>query len=117
MNMNTGIIIALNNTENIFDFLKIEDFLDTNKNIHICFVNNGSTDDTQNILKLCEEKFEDRISVVSIKKKKGVEAAIKIGFRYLLNKMNFTSISFSNHLNFNNLTSASNFQKNILAID
>lgn len=115
--MNTGIVIALTNIEKIIDFLKIEDFLESNKNIHICFVNNGSTDDTLGILKLCEKKFEDRVSVISIKNNKGNESALKVGFRFLLNTMSFSSISFSTQLNFNDLNAVTKFQNKTLAIN
>jgi glycosyltransferase involved in cell wall biosynthesis len=112
--MNTGIVIAVKNIGKIIDILKIEDFLEANKDIHICFVNNGSTDDTLEVLKLCEIKFNQRLSVVSLKKNKKIETALKAGFRFLLNTMNLSSISFTNQLNFQKLIPITEIQGELL---
>ncbi|WP_111707434.1 glycosyltransferase [Lutibacter citreus] len=115
--MSIGIVIALSNIEKSVDIDLIEEFFKTNKNIYICFVNNGSTDNTLDVLKLCEKKFAGRLSIVSIKNNKGNEAALKIGFRFLSNKLKFSSISFSTQFNFNELNSTAQFQRDILALN
>ena len=79
--MRTGIVIALNNKEKEISPIKIEQILEANKSVHICFVNNGSTDRTLEVLNSFKEKFTDRLSVVSIKNNKGIDSALKVGFK------------------------------------
>ena len=50
-----------------------------------CFVNNASNDNTLDQLKDIKTKTFKNISIVDIKKKKGIKAAIKAGVRYLIN--------------------------------
>ena len=109
--MNIGIVITLYNRENTIDIFKIGRFLKTHKNIHICFVNNGSTDGTLGLLKLCKEKYIDRMSIVSLKKNRGNDPALKIGFRFLMNKKNVDHVSLSNDLNSSELTNISQLTK------
>lgn len=112
--MNTGIIITLNNKENEISPIKIEQFLKANKSVHICFVNNGSTDGTLELLKSCKEKFTERLSIVTIKNNKGIDSALKVGFRFLLNTMDISNVSFSSQHSINNLTLISEFQTEML---
>ena len=43
------------------------------------------------------------MTIVSIRNNKGNDSAVKVGFRYLLNNMDLTKVSFSNQLNFKEL--------------
>ncbi|SNR59676.1 glycosyltransferase [Lutibacter flavus] len=101
--MKSGIVIVLTNKEEEINTQGIESFLNENREINICFVNNGSTDKTLNVLELLNKKFPKNLSVVNIKNNKGEDAALKVGFRYLLNKKNIIKINFSNHLNLNKM--------------
>lgn len=112
--MNTGIIITLNNKEKEISPIKIEQFLKANKSVHICFVNNGCTDSTLELLKSFKEKFTDRLSIVTIKNNKGIDSALKVGFRFLLNTMDISNVSFSSQHSINNLTLISEFQTEML---
>lgn len=49
----------------------------------ICFVNNASQDNTLTVLN--EIKEETDVTIIDIKKDKGIDAAIKAGVRYLSN--------------------------------
>jgi glycosyltransferase involved in cell wall biosynthesis len=55
------------------------------KEIKLCFVNNGSKDNTLHILESVRDDLEStNIAIVDIKKNKGTNAAVKAGARYLL---------------------------------
>jgi glycosyltransferase involved in cell wall biosynthesis len=55
------------------------------KEIKLCFVNNGSKDNTLMVLESVKDDLDPRsISIIDIKIDKGVNAAIKAGARYLL---------------------------------
>jgi glycosyltransferase involved in cell wall biosynthesis len=110
----TGIVIVLTNKEKEINAQEIELFLNENTAINICFVNNGSTDRTLTILESLNEKYPKKLSVVNIKNNKGEDAALNVGFRYLLNKRNITKLNFSNHLNFRKMSSFSEFSSKFL---
>ncbi len=112
--MRTGIVIVLTDKEEEINTQGVDSFLYENTDINICFVNNGSTDKTLNILETLNKKFPKRLSVVNIKNNKGEDAALKVGFRYLLNKKNITKLNFSNHINFNEMRLFSDFSNKLL---
>jgi len=109
--MKTGIIITLYNQESQINKAQIAQFLDTQKNIHLCFVNNGSTDNTLEILEQILEQFPNNTSVVNIKKEKGLQAALKLGFRFLSNLKNFNQLCYFPKINFNELNNISTMNK------
>ncbi|MBT8316491.1 MAG: glycosyltransferase [Lutibacter sp.] len=112
--MRTGIVIVLTNRQKEINILGIERFLKENVDIDICFVNNGSKDKTSNILETLNKKFPSNSSVVNIKKNKGEDAALKVGFRYLLNKKNISKLNFSTKFNLNQIMRFSEFSTNFL---
>ena len=109
--MKTGIIITLYNQESQINKVQIAQFLDTQKNIHLCFVNNGSTDNTLNILEEITQQYPNYTSIVNIKKEKGLQAALKLGFRFLSNLKNFNQLCYVPKINFNELNNISNMNK------
>ena len=59
------------------------------KEITLCFVNNGSKDNTLMVLESVKDDLDPRnISIIDIKINKGVNAAIKAGTRYFLSAGN-----------------------------
>ncbi|MDH3381480.1 MAG: glycosyltransferase [Flavobacteriaceae bacterium] len=112
--MRTGIVIVLTNKENEINNQEIESFLNVNTDINICFVNNGSADKTLNILESLNKKFPNKISVVNIKNNKGEDAALKVGFRYLLNKRNVSKLKYSNQFNLDKIKDFSEFSTKFL---
>ncbi len=91
--MKKGIIIVFSDDENKIDedqfpnLFKQDDF-------KICLVNNGSKDNTLQKLKQIKDKAINIISILDVKKNKGIKAAIKSGVRYLINTEDFTSIVY-----------------------
>jgi dolichyl-phosphate beta-glucosyltransferase len=105
--MKSGIIITLYNKEKEIKKGVLEQFIAVCKNIHICLVNNGSTDGTLEAINSISEKFIDRLSVVSIRNKKEDESALKLGFRFLMNNASVSKVILSNKLNMNELQNIS----------
>lgn len=62
-----------------------------NSNIKICFVNNASKDKTFSVLK---EIKSSNVSIIDIKKNKGLKAAVKAGVRFLTSNQEFRSIFY-----------------------
>lgn len=101
--MDSGIIVCCHNNGKELDLSKICDFLKCTKNTHICFINNGSTDNTKEILKELVVKYPEHISFINIKNKKALDTALRTGFRYLINKQKINQINFSYNINFDDL--------------
>ena len=112
--MRTGVVIVVTNKQEKINNQTIENFLRENNDINICFVNNGCKDKTFTILEALKIKFPNKISIVNIKNNKGEDAALKVGFRYLLNKKNITKLNFSTKFNLNQIMRFSEFSTNYL---
>jgi glycosyltransferase involved in cell wall biosynthesis len=112
--MRTGIVIVLTNNQEKINTQGIESYLNENSDINICFVDNGRADRTIEIIKALVTLFPKNISIVNIKNNKGEDAALKVGFRYLLNKKNITKLNFSNQFNLDKITRFSEFSTNFL---
>ena len=109
--MRTGIVIVLTNNQEKINTQGIESYLNENSDINICFVDNGRADRTIEIIKALVTLFPKNISIVNIKNNKGEDAALKVGFRYLLNN---TKLNFSNQFNIDKITRFSEFSTNFL---
>ena len=91
--MNSGVIIVFSNNETEISNFNDEYLANINAN-KICFVNNASTDNTLNLLKVIQFKSEKNISILDIKLDKGLKAAIKSGARLLLSESEFDFIVY-----------------------
>jgi hypothetical protein len=78
------LLICCDNEKDItaYQFTKLLKQNDAN----ICFVNNASKDKTLDVLKMIQEDSKTDVSIVDIKKDRGLKAAIKAGVRYLVSK-------------------------------
>ncbi|KAB8155633.1 glycosyltransferase [Kordia sp. TARA_039_SRF] len=90
--MKIGIVLIFPTNENAFDVAKYVDLFSKNTKLHLCFVHNGSSDDTLSSLKEIQEEVNCQISIVEIKKNRGHAAAIKAGIRYLHSAANVTHV-------------------------
>ena len=91
--MNSGVIIVFSNNETEISNFNDEYLANINAN-KICFVNNASTDNTLNLLKVIQFKSKKNISILDIKLDKGLKAAIKSGARLLLSESEFDFIVY-----------------------
>ena len=81
--MKIGILIVFRNDEKVIDTKKFTKLFTDNNKLHVCFVNNGSTDKTLELLKEIKEEATIPISIIDVKKNRGHHTAIKAGVRYL----------------------------------
>ena len=73
---------------------KFLSFLKKKKGVAICFVNDGSTDNTLETLKELENKLEDQIVVFDCVENQGKAEATKMGINYCIEHFNFDKIAY-----------------------
>ena len=79
---NTTIVIPCYNEEKGISINEYSNFLDTNPEAFICFVNDGSTDNTLVILSNLKVKHDNQIHVLSLEKNSGKAEAVRAGINY-----------------------------------
>ncbi|MCH2194225.1 glycosyltransferase [Kordia sp.] len=84
--MKIGILIIFRNDEKVIDVQRLIALFSDKQKLDVCFVNNGSTDKTLELLKEIQEDSSISVSIIDVKKNRGYEAAIKAGIRYLASK-------------------------------
>jgi len=87
------IIIPCYNEEKRLPVKKYEDFYESNS-ISLCFVNDGSTDNTLEILKKLQAGKEDRFFIIDFEENLGKAEAIRLASLELSNKKQFDKIGF-----------------------
>ncbi|WP_167342804.1 dolichyl-phosphate beta-glucosyltransferase [Nonlabens sp. SY33080] len=92
--MKTGIIIPCYNEEKRLDVQAFIEFIQAHENYHLCFVNDGSKDNTLEVLNSIRKNSPQRVSVVDVKKNAGKAAAVRSGARYLYNREDIDYIGF-----------------------
>lgn len=90
----TCIVIPCYNEEDYFLHSKYISFLKKQKNILICFVNDGSYDNTNKCITDLAEKFPKNVVVINHKKNKGKAEAVKTGVNFCNNNYDFTNIAY-----------------------
>lgn len=79
-----GVVIPCYNEESRLLSKEFTDFLDSNLGYHLCFVNDGSKDDTLKVLKDLAKGREDFISVYDCEKNGGKGEAVRQGMLHLV---------------------------------
>ncbi len=92
--MKTGIIIPCYNEEKRLNVSAFINFIKKENNYHLCFVNDGSKDDTMTVLKKIQSGNSLKVSIIDIKKNSGKAAAVRAGARYLHSRGDITNIGF-----------------------
>jgi glycosyltransferase involved in cell wall biosynthesis len=87
---NTCIVIPCYNEEKGISNFEFSNFLDNNPEVLICFVNDGSTDNTLGVLNVLKAKYETQIHILSLEKNSGKAEAVRIG-------INYCNIHFQHH--------------------
>lgn len=87
------IIIPCYNEEKRLAVKKYEDFYESNS-VCLCFVNDGSTDNTLEILKKIQTGKEDRFLIINFEKNLGKAEAIRLASLQLFKKKQFDKIGF-----------------------
>lgn len=92
--MKTGIIIPCYNEEKRLDQKAFIQFISDNPTYHLCFVNDGSKDNTLAVLQSMRNQAPHGISIVDVKKNVGKASAVRAGARYLYSRTEFAHIGF-----------------------
>lgn len=79
---NTIAVIPCYNEEKGISKHEYSIFLNDNPDVLICFVNDGSTDDTLLVLNLLQEKHPTQIYILSFEKNAGKAEAVRAGINY-----------------------------------
>ena len=93
-NMKTGIIIPCYNEADRINQIAFLHFIKQHSEYHLCFVNDGSKDETIKVLNRLKRNANDRISVVDVKRNGGKAAAVRAGARYLYTREDIEYIGF-----------------------
>ncbi len=89
-----GVVIPCYNEEKRLIHKKFTDFIDKNSGYYLCFVNDGSTDNTLEILNGLRNEREDFITVFNCKKNVGKAEAVRQGMLLMSKKEDLDYIGF-----------------------
>ena len=92
--MSVGVIIPCFNEANRLNINAFKKCLKTYHDFQLCFVNDGSTDDTLHLLSSFQREFKERVTIIDMKKNKGKAAAIRAGSRFLYSLKKIKYVGF-----------------------
>lgn len=92
--MKTGIIIPCYNEGKRINQKAFVQFIKEHSNYHLCFVNDGSKDNTMEVLQAMKNQAPQDITIIDVKKNMGKATAVRAGARYLYTKENIAYIGF-----------------------
>lgn len=78
-----GVVIPCYNEENRLKSEEFISFIEKNSGYHLCFVNDGSTDNTMQVLQNLKEGREDYISIYNCAKNGGKAEAVRQGLIFM----------------------------------
>ena len=92
--VDTGIIVPCYNESERIQFTEFDQFLSSNNSICFCFVNDGSTDGTQQILENFTNKNSERCQVINLPTNQGKAEAVRQGNTTLLQSSQFQFVGY-----------------------
>lgn len=90
----TGIVIPCYNEERLLLSKAMDAFIKEAAGCHICFVNDGSTDTTAEVLKALQRGNENRISICTLDANSGTGEAVRVGMLEMANKGSFDKLAY-----------------------
>lgn len=78
-NTTTGIIIPCYNEENRLNTQAFIDFIKSHQNYILCFVNDGSSDDTLKVLNTIKVELPERVNIINMEENVGKAEAVRAG--------------------------------------
>lgn len=93
-NLDLAIVIPCYNEANRLPLSQYDTFLIQHQEISICFVNDGSKDHTESVLKDFKSKFPKQIDLLSLPENKGKANAVFQGMNHFLKKGTFNRIAY-----------------------
>ncbi|WP_299607024.1 glycosyltransferase [uncultured Aquimarina sp.] len=118
----TGIIIPAYNEYYRLEKEKFCNFLKNNENYYLCFVNDGSTDNTSYMLHQLKETNKEKIYVIDLEQNQGKATAVQTGANFLnslpfIDNIAFLDADLSTSLEeLDNLTKKLNSQQNLTMV-
>ncbi|NER12765.1 glycosyltransferase [Leptobacterium flavescens] len=92
--MNYGIVVPCYNESSRLSKASFKEFINSHKDYHFCFVNDGSKDNTLDLLKQLKEECSNEISILNFPEKRGKSSAILEGIQFLYSVPSFEQIGF-----------------------
>ncbi|WP_303317942.1 response regulator [Flavivirga abyssicola] len=89
-----GVVIPCYNEEDRLLSAEFTNFIDKNTGYHLCFVNDGSTDNTLEVLNNLRKGREDYITVYNCEKNGGKAEAVRLGMLHMVEKADLDFIGF-----------------------
>lgn len=89
-----GVVIPCYNEENRLPVNEFKTFIHKNLGYHLCFVNDGSKDNTLGVLEEIRKTNEDRVSIFNCEKNVGKAEAVRLGMLHLAKENQFDYIGF-----------------------
>lgn len=89
-----GIVIPCYNEEERLLGAEFKEFVHKNLGYHLCFVNDGSKDNTLGVLEELRKGNEDRISIYNCEKNGGKAEAVRLGMLHLAKQKQYNFIGF-----------------------
>lgn len=89
-----GIVIPCYNESTRLKLEEFQRFIDLTDEYTLCFVNDGSSDNTYEMLRSFRRGQPDRVKIVDLKKNVGKAEAVKRGIQYMLDNSKVEDIGF-----------------------
>ena len=89
-----AIVIPCYNEANRLPVKNYESFLNNAPDVSIFFINDGSSDETGNLIQEMSREFNEQVHLISLKKNKGKGNAVFEGFNFVLKNHDFNKIAF-----------------------
>ncbi|MCH2194224.1 response regulator [Kordia sp.] len=89
-----GVVIPCYNEAERLLSTEFTDFIDKNSGYHLCFVNDGSKDNTLEVLYKLQKGREDFITVYDCEKNGGKAEAVRLGMLYMAQRADLDYIGF-----------------------
>jgi CheY-like chemotaxis protein len=89
-----GVVIPCYNEAERLLGAEFKEFVHKNLGYHLCFVNDGSKDNTLGVLEDLRKGNEDRISIYNCEKNGGKAEAVRLGMLHLAEKKQYNFIGF-----------------------
>lgn len=80
--LTTTIVIPCYNEEKGININEYSNFIQTNSEVLLCFVDDGSKDNTIKILGILKEKYPEQVHIIACEKNSGKAEAVRIGINY-----------------------------------
>ncbi|WP_457618833.1 glycosyltransferase [Lutibacter sp.] len=91
---NLCIVIPCYNEEKRLDKQQMLSFLEVHKNVFLCFVNDGSSDNTLEVLDTLKIDYPNNIAVISSPENVGKAEAVRTGITYCNKNLEFNKIAY-----------------------